>query len=81
MITVGQGLAGNLRSARVKGIQTHAQIRGSVQPGKFGLEFTRQALHAAALELVHPRSGKLKSWSAPLPADMKKLLAALRHDA
>jgi len=46
-----------------------------------GVDFPRQALHAAALELVHPRSGKSKSWSAPLPADMKKLLAALRHDA
>jgi 23S rRNA pseudouridine1911/1915/1917 synthase len=44
-----------------------------------GVDFPRQALHAAALELVHPRSGKLKSWSAPLPADMKKLLAELRR--
>jgi 23S rRNA pseudouridine1911/1915/1917 synthase len=43
--------------------------------------FARQALHAAALELVHPRSGKAKSWSAPLPADMKKLLATLRRAA
>ena len=44
-----------------------------------GVDFPRQALHAAALELVHPRSGKLKDWSAALPADMKKLLAKLRH--
>jgi 23S rRNA pseudouridine1911/1915/1917 synthase len=41
--------------------------------------FGRQALHAAALELSHPRSGKQMSWSAPLPADMKKLLAGLRR--
>ena len=41
--------------------------------------FARQALHAAELELIHPRSGKAKSWSAPLPADMKKLLAQLRR--
>jgi 23S rRNA pseudouridine1911/1915/1917 synthase len=46
-----------------------------------GVDFPRQALHAAALELVHPRSGKLKNWSAPLPADMKKLLAELRRGA
>jgi len=46
-----------------------------------GFEFPRQALHAAELELVHPRSGKAKSWSAPLPADMKKLLATLRRDS
>ena len=44
-----------------------------------GLPFARQALHAAELELVHPRSGKTLHWSAPLPADMKKLLAALRR--
>ena len=44
-----------------------------------GLVFPRQALHAAALELVHPRTGKSKSWSSPLPADMKKLLAGLRR--
>jgi len=44
-----------------------------------GLEFPRQALHAAELELVHPVSGKARHWKAPLPADMKKLLAALRR--
>jgi 23S rRNA pseudouridine1911/1915/1917 synthase len=43
--------------------------------------FARQALHAAALELEHPRTGKRVRWSAPLPADMKKLLATLQHDA
>jgi 23S rRNA pseudouridine1911/1915/1917 synthase len=46
---------------------------------KRGLEFPRQALHAAELELVHPGTGKSKRWKAPLPADMKKLLAALRR--
>jgi 23S rRNA pseudouridine1911/1915/1917 synthase len=44
-----------------------------------GLEFPRQALHAAELELVHPAKGKPKRWKAPLPADMKKLLATLRR--
>ena len=46
-----------------------------------GVPFPRQALHAAALELTHPRSGKPVGWSAPLPADMKKLLATLRRDS
>jgi 23S rRNA pseudouridine1911/1915/1917 synthase len=41
--------------------------------------FPRQALHAAALELVHPRSGKRKRWSAPLPEDMARLVEQLRH--
>jgi 23S rRNA pseudouridine1911/1915/1917 synthase len=44
-----------------------------------GPAFPRQALHAAALELIHPRSGKPMSWSVPLPADMKKLVATLRR--
>jgi 23S rRNA pseudouridine1911/1915/1917 synthase len=46
-----------------------------------GPAFGRQALHAAGLELVHPRTGKRQRWKAPLPADMKKLLAQLRRDA
>jgi 23S rRNA pseudouridine1911/1915/1917 synthase len=46
-----------------------------------GLAFPRQALHAAALELTHPTTGKRMRWSAPLPADMKKLLARLRRGA
>jgi 23S rRNA pseudouridine1911/1915/1917 synthase len=42
--------------------------------------FPRQALHAAALELEHPRSGKMMRWEAPLPADMRKLVEKLRRD-
>ncbi len=45
-----------------------------------GLALSRQALHAAELELVHPRSGKTLAWRAPLPRDMAKLLEALRRD-
>jgi len=46
-----------------------------------GIAFARQALHAAALELEHPRTGKRKAWKAPLPSDMKKLIAQLRRGA
>ena len=45
-----------------------------------GIAFARQALHAAELELSHPRSGKRMHWSAPLPADMAQLLEQLRHE-
>ena len=41
----------------------------------------RQALHAARLSLTHPSSGDTVSWSAPLPADMTRLIEALRADA
>lgn len=42
--------------------------------------FRRQALHAARLGLVHPVSGDLLHWEAPLPADMQTLLDTLRAD-
>jgi len=42
--------------------------------------FRRQALHAARLELVHPKSGKPVSFEAPLPADFLLLLGALERD-
>ena len=44
---------------------------------KKALTFTRQALHAETLALTHPATRRRRSWSAPLPADMKKLIATL----
>ncbi|MFK7994203.1 MAG: RluA family pseudouridine synthase [Granulosicoccus sp.] len=40
--------------------------------------FKRQALHASRLSLVHPGSGDLVSFDAPLPDDMLRLCAALK---
>jgi len=40
--------------------------------------FPRQALHAATLGFEHPETGERLNFSAPLPADMAALLAALR---
>jgi 23S rRNA pseudouridine1911/1915/1917 synthase len=42
--------------------------------------FQRQALHAARLEFVHPKSGKSVSFEAPLPADFSTLLGMLARD-
>ncbi|MCF6323091.1 MAG: 23S rRNA pseudouridine(1911/1915/1917) synthase RluD [Gammaproteobacteria bacterium] len=42
--------------------------------------FKRQALHAAKLGLVHPESGEMVSWEAPLPTDMTRLLQVLGDD-
>lgn len=39
----------------------------------------RQALHAAALTLKHPRTGEVLHFEAPLPDDMARLLEALRQ--
>ncbi len=39
--------------------------------------FSRQALHARELGLVHPYSGEFVSWQTELPEDMRALLQAL----
>jgi len=40
----------------------------------------RQALHAEKLALQHPDSGETVQWHAPLPEDMRQLIAELRQD-
>jgi len=40
--------------------------------------FKRQALHAQALELVHPSSGKLISFKAEIPEDMETLINQIK---
>ena len=42
--------------------------------------FGRQALHAKALQLVHPVSRELLQWEVDLPKDFEQLLIALRVD-
>jgi 23S rRNA pseudouridine1911/1915/1917 synthase len=44
--------------------------------GIMGME--GQALHAAVLGFVHPKSGETLQFSAPLPEDMEQLLYGLR---
>jgi 23S rRNA pseudouridine1911/1915/1917 synthase len=40
--------------------------------------FRRQALHAYLLGFVHPTTGKLLTFESPLPADISRLVAALK---
>jgi 23S rRNA pseudouridine1911/1915/1917 synthase len=40
--------------------------------------FGHQALHAAHLAISHPKTDKQMSFAAPLPDDMRALIAALR---
>ncbi len=42
------------------------------------LGFRRQALHAAQLGFLHPRTGETLTFSSELPRDMRELLARLR---
>jgi 23S rRNA pseudouridine1911/1915/1917 synthase len=43
--------------------------------------FKRQALHAAELEFIHPLQQQPVNFTAPLPADMRELIAVLKKDA
>jgi 23S rRNA pseudouridine1911/1915/1917 synthase len=43
--------------------------------------FRRQALHAARLAFEHPKTGKPIETTAPLPADMQRLVDVLAADA
>jgi len=43
--------------------------------------FKRQALHAEVLEFAHPVTGEPIRCSAPVPADMQRLMTLLRQDA
>jgi 23S rRNA pseudouridine1911/1915/1917 synthase len=46
---------------------------------RFPIPFPRQALHAQALGFIHPMSGQELRIEAPLPADLKDLIAGLRE--
>ncbi len=43
--------------------------------------FPRQALHARAIQLLHPLSNESMAWAAPIPEDMTKLIDSLELDA
>ncbi len=42
--------------------------------------FRRQALHAGRLGIIHPATGETMEWSSPPPADMERLIEALKAD-
>jgi 23S rRNA pseudouridine1911/1915/1917 synthase len=70
-----------LETGRTHQIRVHLQsigfaLVGDAVYGKSHLSalFPRQALHAERLGLVHPSTGELCEWRAPLPADMATLL-------
>ena len=45
------------------------------------LKFERQALHAKALGLIHPKSKKSLKWQIDLPSDMRNLLELIRQES
>jgi 23S rRNA pseudouridine1911/1915/1917 synthase len=42
------------------------------------LKFPRQALHAVALQFIHPRTGRIRKFSSKLPPDIRKLVTYCR---
>jgi 23S rRNA pseudouridine1911/1915/1917 synthase len=78
-----------LRTGRRNQIRIQARLRGHTLVGEerytYGpdklrpLSFGRQALHAWRLGFTHPRDGRELRLEAPLPNDLRDLLARLRR--
>jgi 23S rRNA pseudouridine1911/1915/1917 synthase len=78
----------NLETGRTHQIRVHMThikhpvigdpVYGKGRAQKKVYDFPRQALHAAAIKFIHPRTGKPMAFTSPLPKDMKALLKKLR---
>ena len=56
----------------------HALEGDPVYAGRGEKKLARQALHAWKLAFLHPRTGKLEQFEAPMPEDFRALLESLR---
>lgn len=80
-----------LQTGKRNQIRLQARLRGHMLVGErryvYGPEqlrtipFERQALHARRLRVVHPDTGRLLEFEAPLPEDMNALITRLRRDS
>jgi 23S rRNA pseudouridine1911/1915/1917 synthase len=60
--------------------EPESQNRAPVGKSTGALQLDRNFLHAASVELVHPRTGAPLSFEAPLPSDLTRFLASLRWE-
>jgi 23S rRNA pseudouridine1911/1915/1917 synthase len=74
----------NLETGRTHQIRVHLahighSIIGDTVYGRKlkGLDFPRQALHAARLKLIHPRTDEEMEFTSELPEDMRELMRVL----
>jgi 23S rRNA pseudouridine1911/1915/1917 synthase len=56
--------------------ESHLKESADAASGRPAREFERQALHATALRIAHPRTAKALEFAAPLPRDFFAFLAA-----
>jgi 23S rRNA pseudouridine1911/1915/1917 synthase len=82
-----------LQSGRRNQIRIQAGLRGHTLVGEklyvfdrdrararsAAIAFPRQALHAYRLSFRHPQDGRSLTFESPIPADMRDLIARLRH--
>ena len=75
-----------LQTGRTHQIRVHMTYLGhplvgdpKYQPQKTCFSIDGQALHSETLTFRHPRTGKIMSFTAPLPSDMETILTRLRH--
>lgn len=61
------------------GDPTYGRIHARLRPTLANLGFRRQALHAAELGFIHPRSSQKVIFRSEPPADMQELIEALDH--
>lgn len=69
---VGDALYGAPREMRVR--------RGRATDEGGAISLSRNFLHAAQLELVHPRTGERIALKSPLPAELQAFLATIERD-
>jgi 23S rRNA pseudouridine1911/1915/1917 synthase len=68
MASIGHALLGD---------QTYGRPQARLRPILSRLAFARQALHAARLGFIHPRSGEALLFNSDLPEDMRELIEQL----
>ena len=61
------------------GDPVYGRTPARLRPLLAALHFRRQALHAARLGFIHPRSGAAIALASDPPADMERLIVALRN--
>jgi 23S rRNA pseudouridine1911/1915/1917 synthase len=64
----------------ISGKQLEKYSKISAEIRTFFSTFDRQALHAYKLSLVHPETGAIMQWKAPLPEDIKQLLHLMKTE-